>query len=358
MERQFNFAAGPSAMPLPVLEQIRDEMLCYPGAGSSVLEMSHRSSAFQEIHAGAQESLRRLMRIPDEYAILFLQGGASLQFSMIPMNLMPKGGVADYVETGSFAKKAAVEAARWGTVNTIFSGKAEKYGRIPEVTQDMLSKEASYLHITGNNTIYGTTYHKWPKTGGIPLVADLSSCILGQDVEVTDFDLIYAGAQKNMAPAGLTVVIVKKSLLKDTPPEVPAMLSYKLAADNDSMYNTPNCFAIYAAGLVFKWIEGQGGIAALEAANREKAALLYDVIDASKLYKGCAAPDSRSIMNVTFTLPTEEETADFIKQAKGKGIINIKGHRAAGGIRASIYNAMPIEGVKVLADFMKEYETK
>ncbi|HWP79688.1 MAG TPA: 3-phosphoserine/phosphohydroxythreonine transaminase [Candidatus Acidoferrum sp.] len=358
MERQFNFAAGPSAMPLPVLEQIRDEMLCYPGAGSSVLEMSHRSPAFQEIHTKAQESLRRLMRIPEDYAVLFLQGGASLQFSMIPMNLMERGGVADYVETGSFAKKAAVEAARWGTVHTIFSGKAENYSRIPKITEDMLSKDASYLHITGNNTIYGTTYHKWPKTGGMPLVADLSSCILGLDVEVTDFDLIYAGAQKNMAPAGLTVVIVKKSLLKDTPPEVPAMLSYKLAADNDSMYNTPNCFAIYAAGLVFKWLEGQGGVAAMEAVNRQKAVLLYDVIDASKLYKGCAEEGSRSITNVTFTLPTEEQTAEFIKLAKGKGIINIKGHRAAGGIRASIYNAMPVEGVRALADFMKEYETK
>ena len=202
MERQFNFAAGPSAMPMPVLEQIRDEMLCYPGAGSSVLEMSHRSSAFQEIHTKAQETLRRLMRIPDEYAILFLQGGASLQFSMIPMNLMEKGGVADYVETGSFAKKAAVEAARWGTVHTIFSGKAEKYSHIPEITGDMLSKDASYLHITGNNTIFGTTYHKWPKTGGMPLVADLSSCILGLDVEVEDFDLILRRCAKEHGPGG------------------------------------------------------------------------------------------------------------------------------------------------------------
>ncbi len=357
MERKINFAAGPSVMPVPVLEKIRDEMLCYPGGGSSVIEMSHRSSSFQSIHDNAQATLRRIMNISDEYAVLFLQGGASLQFSMVAMNLMEQGGSADYAETGSFAKKAAAEAARWGNVNTIFSSKDTNYSKTPVITPDMLTEGAAYLHITGNNTIFGTTYGTVPQTGGVPLVADWSSSILGHEINVSDYDLIYAGAQKNMAPAGLTVAIVKKALLKDTPKLVPSMLSYKVAADNNSMYNTPPCFSIYSAGLVFEWIEKNGGVAAIEKTNKEKASLLYNVIDASSMYKGCADKDSRSLMNVTFTLPSDELTAQFVKESAAKGLINLKGHRSAGGIRASIYNAMPIEGVAALAEFMKEFET-
>ncbi|MBQ5999955.1 MAG: 3-phosphoserine/phosphohydroxythreonine transaminase [Clostridia bacterium] len=355
MERVFNFAAGPSALPLPVLEKAQRELLCYPGAGCSVMEMSHRSSAFQEIAAKAQADLRKLMDIPDDYAVLFLQGGASTQFSMVPMNLMEKGGTAAYAETGNFAKKAAAEAKRWGKVVTVVSSKDENYSYIPEITDDLIPTDAAYLHITGNNTIYGTQYRTLPKVG-VPLVADLSSSILGRVYDVTECDLIYAGAQKNMGPAGLTVVIVKRSLIGKASDEVPAMLNYALQADADSMYNTPPCFSIYIAGLVFAYLLEQGGVAEMERRNAEKSGLLYAALDGSKLFKGSARADSRSNMNVTFTLPSDELTAAFVKGATAQGMINLKGHRAVGGIRASLYNGMPIEGVQKLVEYMKRFE--
>lgn len=355
MERVFNFAAGPSALPLPVLERAQRELLCYPGAGCSVMEMSHRSSAFQEIAAKAQADLRKLMSIPDDYAVLFLQGGASTQFSMVPMNLMEKGGTAAYAETGNFAKKAAAEAKRWGKVVTVASSKDENYSYIPKITDDLIPVDAAYLHITGNNTIYGTQYRTMPKVN-VPLVADLSSSILGRVYDVTECDLIYAGAQKNMGPAGLTVVIVKRSLLGKASDEVPAMLNYALQADADSMYNTPPCFSIYIAGLVFEYLLEQGGVAEMERRNAEKSALLYAALDESKLYKGSARADSRSNMNVTFTLPSDELTAAFVKGATAQGMINLKGHRAVGGIRASLYNAMTLEGVQKLVEYMKRFE--
>ena len=355
MERVFNFAAGPSALPLPVLEQAQRELLCYPGAGCSVMEMSHRSSAFQEIAAKAEENLRRLMDIPDTYAVLFLQGGASLQFSMVPMNLMEKGATAAYAETGNFAKKAAAEAKRWGKVVTVASSKDANYSYIPEITADMVPQEAAYQHITGNNTIYGTQYKTLPKVS-VPLVADLSSSILGRVYDVNECALIYAGAQKNMGPAGLTVVIIRKDLLGKASDEVPAMLNYTLAAEADSMYNTPPCFSIYIAGLVFEYLLGQGGVPEMERRNAEKSALLYSILDESKFYVGSARADSRSNMNVTFTLPSDELTAAFVKGATAQGMINLKGHRAVGGIRASIYNAMPMEGVRKLADYMRQFE--
>ncbi len=355
MERVFNFAAGPSALPLPVLERAQRELLCYPGAGCSVMEMSHRSSAFQEIAAKAEADLRRLMNIPDTYAVLFLQGGASTQFSMVPMNLMEKGGTAAYAETGSFAKKAAAEAKRWGKVVTVASSKDENYSYIPDITADMVPQDAAYLHITGNNTIYGTQYAAFPKVS-VPLVVDLSSSILGRVYDVTECGLIYAGAQKNMGPSGLTVVIVRKDLLGKAGDEVPAMLNYALQADAGSMYNTPPCYSIYIAGLVFDYLLEQGGVPEMERRNAEKSALLYSILDESKFYRGSARADSRSNMNVTFTLPSDELTGAFVKGAAAQGMINLKGHRAVGGVRASIYNAMTLEGVQKLADYMRRFE--
>ena len=355
MDRVFNFAAGPSALPLPVLERAQRELLSYPGSGCSVMEMSHRSAAFQGIADKAEADLRLLMNIPEDYAVLFLQGGASTQFSMVPMNLMQRGETAAYAETGNFAKKAAAEAKKWGKVVTVASSTDRNYAYIPEITADMIPEDAKYLHITGNNTIYGTQFKTAPKVN-VPLVADLSSSILGRVYDVTEYDLIYAGAQKNMGPAGLTVVIVKKELLGKAADEVPSMLNYALHADAGSMYNTPPTYSIYIAGLVFDYLLKEGGVAEMEKRNAEKSALLYGILDESKLYTGSADKDSRSNMNVTFTLPSDELTAAFVKGATAEGMTNLKGHRAVGGIRASIYNAMTIEGVKKLADYMVRFE--
>lgn len=358
MERIFNFAAGPSMLPLEVLEEAQRDLISYKGCGMSVMEMSHRSKQYQAIFDETEATLRRIMNISDDYAVMFLQGGASLQFSMIPMNLMPKGGTANYCETGVFAKKAAAEAKKWGNVVTITSGKDNNYSSIPHLTDDLVTDDASYVHITQNNTIFGTTYHYTPDIKKCPLVADMSSVILGEEFDVNKYGLIYAGAQKNMAPAGMTLVIVKKDLLGNAPADIPSMLDYKLMADNGSMYNTPPCWTIYMAGLVYKWVEKIGGVKALEKRNKEKSALLYDAIDSSKLFTAAAAPESRSYMNVTFTLPTDELTAEFLDFVKDRNMTNLKGHRAVGGMRASIYNAMPIEGVQALVNAIKEFEAK
>jgi len=356
-ERVYNFSAGPSAIPLPVLERAQRDLLCYPGAGCSVLEMSHRSPSFQAIIDEAEAVLRRVMRIPEDYAVLFMQGGATTQFSCVAMNLADRGATMDYAVTGQFAGKALEEGKRWGNAVTVASSKAENFTHIPKITPDMLDPDAAFLHITGNNTIFGTCWNTLPETGDIPLVADWSSAILGREIDVTRHALIYAGAQKNLGPAGLAVVILKKSLLgREIDPVVPIMLRYKVAADNGSMYNTPPTFSIYIAKLMFDWVEEQGGVPALQEVNEKKAALLYGAIEDSKLFNSPVAAEDRSIMNVPFTLPTKEETEAFLAMAKGRGMINLKGHRLVGGCRASIYNGMPIEGVEKLVACMHDFE--
>ena len=359
MNRVFNFSAGPSMLPLSVLEKAQKDLVCYPGAGSSVMEMSHRSRPFEEIIERTEATLRKLMNISDEYAVLFLQGGASLQFSMVPMNLLKKGETADYSLTGQFATKAYKEAQRWANAVAVASSKEDTFSYIPKITPDMLSKDAKYLHITGNNTIFGTCYNTLPETGNVPLVCDLSSVILGKEFDVNKFELVYAGAQKNMGPSGLTVVIIKKSLLdNEIDPIVPSMLNYKTMADNDSMYNTPPCFSIYMAGLVYEWVAEQGGVAAMEKKNADKAAMLYDAIDSSSIFKNPVKKEDRSIMNVTFTLPDEDMTKEFLAMTQERGMINLKGHRSVGGFRASIYNAMPVEGIETLVKCIKDFEAK
>ncbi len=359
MNRVFNFSAGPSMLPLSVLEKAQKDLVCYPGAGSSVMEMSHRSRPFEEIIARTEATFRQLMNISDDYAVLFLQGGASLQFSMVPMNLLKRGETADYALTGQFATKAYKEGQKWANAVAVASSKEDTYSYIPKITPDMLSKDAKYLHITGNNTIFGTCYNTLPETGNVPLVCDLSSVILGKEFDVNKFELIYAGAQKNMGPSGLTVVIIKKSLLdNEIDPIVPSMMNYKLMADNDSMYNTPPCFSIYMAGLVYEWVAEQGGVAAMEKKNAAKAAMLYDAIDASSIFNSPVKKEDRSIMNVTFTLPDEDMTKEFLAMTIERGMINLKGHRSVGGCRASIYNAMPVEGIETLVKCIKDFEAK
>lgn len=356
MSRIYNFSAGPSMLPVSVLEQAAKDLVDYQGTGMSVMEMSHRTPVYEDILSRSERSLRSCMGIPDEYAVLFMQGGATMQFSAVPLNLMPEGGCADYTQTGQFSSKAAAEAKKYGTVNIVASSKADNYTHIPDITPDMLTPGASYLHITTNNTIFGTTYPRLPETGGIPLVADMSSNILGQVYDVKDFGLIYAGAQKNMGPAGMAVVIVRRDLLGHFRAGAPVLLDYQLMADNDSMYNTPPCWTIYMAGLVYDWVLKMGGVAEMEKINRHKAGLLYDMIDNSSLYTGAAQRPYRSIMNVTFTLPSDELTREFLQGAQQQGLVNLKGHRSVGGIRASIYNAMPVEGVEALISYMKAFE--
>ena len=358
-ERVFNFSAGPSQMPLEVLEEAKAELTNYKGTGTSVMEMSHRSAAFQEIIDEAEETLRRIMSIPDDYAVLFLQGGASTQFSMVPMNLMHQGETAAYALTGNFASKAYEEGLRFGNAVAIASSKDKNFTYIPEIKLSDIPKDAKYLHITGNNTIFGTTYNTLPDLSGssILLVADWSSAILGKEVDVSKHDLIYAGAQKNMGPAGLTVVIIKKALLDFEPDKiVPTMLQYKIHADKGSMYNTPPCWCIYMSKLMFSWIEKQGGVSEMEKRNIQKSSLLYDYIDNSKLFTNSVNIKDRSIMNVTFTLPSQEQTAAFLKECADQGLINVKGHKLVGGCRASLYNGMPLEGVKKLIEVMKQFE--
>ncbi len=358
-DRVYNFAAGPSMMPVSVLERAARDMVCYPGAGCSVMEMSHRTPAFEGIRNHAEATLRSLMGIPDDYAVLFLQGGATLQFSAVPMNLCRKDDLAAYAVTGNFAGKAQEEGARFCRTAIVASSADKNHTYIPKITADMVPQDAKYLHITGNNTIFGTAYtdDTLPQTGSVPLVADWSSAILGQQIDVSKYGLIYAGAQKNLGPAGLTIVIVKRSLLcPEIDNSVPPVLRYAVQDKNESMYNTPPCFAIYMAGLMFDWVTEQGGAAALEAVNRKKAGLLYDFLDSSKLFCNPVRKDSRSLMNVVFTLRDADKTPDFLAKATQAGMINIKGHRLVGGCRASLYNGMPYEGVERLVDLMARYE--
>jgi phosphoserine aminotransferase len=357
MDRVFNFSAGPSMLPLAVLEQAQKDLLNYPGAGCSVMEMSHRSKAFENIIEQAEADLRKLMHISDDYAVMFLQGGGSLQFSMVPMNLAKQGDTMAYALTGQFAKKAYDEGCRWGNAVVVTDSKPENYTHIPKITADMLPKDAKFLHINVNNTIYGTSYNTLPEHGDIPLVADMSSIITGKAYDVNAFDLIYGGAQKNMGPAGMTVVIMKRSMIpEEVDPVVPIMLRYKQMAEKGSMYNTPPCWSIYVAGLVYKWLLDQGGVEEIQKLNEKKSSMLYDAIDASAIFNAPAVKEDRSIMNVTFTLPDDESTKAFLAMAEGRGMINLKGHRSVGGCRASMYNAMPIEGVECLIQCIKDFE--
>ena len=353
MERVFNFAAGPSMLPLEALKKAQEELVNYKGTGMSVMEMSHRSSHFEAIISGAEALLRELMGIPDNYSVMFLQGGASTQFAMVPMNLF-KNKKADYIITGTWADKAAVEASKYGEARRIASSKDKNYSYIPKVSK--FNQDSDYVHITMNNTIYGTRYTWVPETGSIPLVADMSSNILSEKVDVSKYGLIYAGAQKNLAPAGVTLVIMRNDLIGESLDITPTMLQYKIHADNKSLYNTPPCFTIYILKLVLEWLKKEGGVPAMEAKNIEKASILYNFLDNSSLFKGTVVKEDRSLMNVPFILPNDDLDKKFIEEAKKGGFIELKGHRSVGGMRASIYNAMPAEGVKKLVELMKKFE--
>ena len=357
MNRVYNFSAGPSMLPESVLRRAADEMLDYHGCGQSVMEMSHRSKEYQGIIDSAESLLREVMGIPDNYKVLFLQGGASSQFAMIPMNLMTKNGKADFVLTGQWATKAYQEASRYGEAHVVASSKDKTFSYIPELDPAAFTKDADYFHICMNNTIYGTRYTKLPETGDVPLVADISSCILSEPIDVSRFALLYAGAQKNMAPAGLTVVIIREDLIGHAMDITPTMLNYKTHADNGSMYNTPPCYNIYIAGLVLEWIRDEiGGLEEMKKINEKKAGMLYDFLDRSKLFRGTVVPKDRSLMNVPFVTGSDELDAKFVKAATAAGFVNLKGHRTVGGMRASIYNAMPVEGVEKLVAFMQNFE--
>ena len=358
MARAYNFSPGPSQLPLAVLEQAARELVEYGSSGQSVMEMSHRSKDYEAIIAQCEADLRELMGIPDNYKVLFLQGGASTQFAAVPMNLMNGSGKADYMVTGQFAKKAAKEAAKYGKVNVVASSEADTYSYIPQPDPEKVDPQADYFYICYNNTIYGTVFQAPPETGNVPLVADISSCILSAPLDVTKFGLLFAGAQKNLGPAGVTIVIVREDLLGKARPDTPTMLDYKVMADNGSMYNTPPCYSIYMVGLVLQWLKGLGGVDAIYEKNKEKAAILYEFLDQSKLFKNSVRPDCRSLMNVTFVTGDPELDKKFVAEAAAAGLLNLKGHRSVGGMRASIYNAMPREGVEALVAFMKEFEAK
>lgn len=356
MERVYNFSAGPSVLPEAVLKQASEEMLNYGGSGMSVMEMSHRSPVYQGIVDAAEDTLRQLMNIPDTYKVLFLQGGASTQFAMVPLNLMTGSGKADYVSTGAWSKKAIAEAKKSGEVKVLASSEDAMFNYIPKLDPAKFTADADYFFITTNNTIYGTTYKTLPETNGVPIVADMSSNILSEEINVADYGLIFAGAQKNMGPAGVTVVIIREDLVGKAGANVPTMLNYATHVNAGSMFNTPPTYSIYVAGLVFKWLLDNGGIKAMEAQNKIKAAILYDFLDGSDFFKGTVVKEDRSIMNVPFVSPNAKLDAAFIKGAGAKGLVNLKGHRSVGGMRASIYNAMPVEGVQILVDYMKTFE--
>ena len=356
--RIFNFSAGPAVLPVNVLEQAQRDLLSLPGVGMSILEISHRSKPFDEIIEGCEADLRTLAGIPDGYHVLFLQGGASLQFSMVPMNLLPAGGSADYIVTGAWSQKAVKEAKRVGGVKIAASTEGEKFTRVPRQEELTLDPNAAYVHYTTNNTIFGSEFHYVPKTGSVPLVTDASSDIFSEPIDVSKYALIYAGAQKNLAPAGVTLVIVRDDMLGRTPASLPTMLQYRVHAENKSMYNTPPVFAIYIMRLVLAWLLKQGGLAAIAARNARKADKLYAAIDRTDFYRGHATKDSRSRMNVTFRLPTEELEKKFITDATAAGLDGLKGHRSVGGLRASIYNAFPEEGIDALVEFMTEFERR
>ncbi len=358
MPRIFNFSAGPATLPEVVLKQAADEMIDWHGSGQSVMEMSHRGKEFMGIAAQAEVDLRQLLGVPDNYKVLFLQGGASLQFSMIPMNLLRGRESADYVNTGEWAKKAIKEAKQYGRVNVVASSEDRQFTYAPAQGTWQSDKNAAYLHYTANETIGGVEFHWTPESGDVPLVCDMSSNILSRPVDVSKFGMIYAGAQKNIGPAGLTIVILREDLIGHAQSKTPVMLDYKTHSENDSMYNTPPTYGIYIAGLVFQWIKQQGGLAAMEKRNREKAAVLYAYLDQSQFFVSPVAQSDRSLMNIPFTLKKPEFDDEFIKGAKARGMVQLKGHRSVGGMRASIYNAMPIEGVRALVDYMKEFEAK
>lgn len=356
MSRVYNFSAGPAVLPEEVLQAAADEMMDYKGTGMSVMEMSHRSKPFEEIITEAEADLRDLMGIPDNYKVLFLQGGASQQFAAIPMNLM-KNGVADYIITGQWAKKAAQEAEKYGKVNRIASSEDKVFSYIPDCSDLPIDDNADYVYICENNTIYGTKYNELPNTKGKILVADVSSCFLSEPVDVTKYGVIYGGVQKNIGPAGTVIVIIREDLIRDDVlPGTPTMLKYKTQADAKSLYNTPPAYGIYICGKVFKWLKKMGGLEAMKERNEKKAKLLYDFLDQSQLFKGTVVKEDRSLMNVPFVTGNEELDAKFVKEAKAAGLENLKGHRTVGGMRASIYNAMPYEGVEALVAFMKKFE--
>ena len=355
MNRVFNFSAGPSMLPLPVLEKAAAELVCYGESGMSVMEMSHRSPDYEAIIQKAEADLRKIMQIPDNYKVLFMQGGASTQFACVPMNLIKKTGKADYIVSGQFSGKAFKEAQKYGDVVCVATTKEDNFDHVPVVTKDMIRPDASYVHMCFNNTIYGTKFDYIPDTGDIPLVADMSSCIISEPVDISKFGVIYAGAQKNMAPAGVTLVIVREDLLGDVLDYTPDMLNWQLMADNDSMYNTPPCYAIYVAGLVYEWIESIGGLEKMKEMNEKKANLLYDYLDSQDYYIAPVKKNSRSMMNVTFVTGDADLDKKFASEAAKAGLKNLKGHRSVGGMRASIYNAMPYEGVAKLVEFMKEF---
>ena len=357
MARVYNFSAGPSVLPESVLKKAAAEMLDYEGSGQSVMEMSHRSKTYDAIIKGCEALLREVMGIPDNYKVLFLQGGASSQFAMIPLNLMNGSGKADFVITGQWANKAYQEASRYGDAHIVASSKDKTFTYIPELDPATFTPDADYFHICLNNTIYGTRYTKLPDTGKVPLVADVSSCILSEPIDVSRFGVLYAGAQKNMAPAGLTVVIIREDLIGHARDITPTMMNYQIHADNGSMYNTPPCYAIYICKLVLEWLKNDiGGLEKMKGINEAKAKILYDFLDSSSLFRGTVEKKDRSIMNVPFVTGNEELDAKFVKEAAAAGFVNLKGHRTVGGMRASIYNAMPVEGVEKLVAFMKDFE--
>ena len=359
MSRVYNFSAGPAVLPEEVLKEAAAEMLDYNGTGMSVMEMSHRSKAFEEIIQTAEKDIRDLMNIPDNYKVLFLQGGASQQFAMIPMNFM-KNGVADYIITGQWAKKAWQEAQKYGKANAVASSADKTFSYIPDCSDLPIDDDADYVYICENNTIYGTKFKELPNTKGKTLIADVSSCFLSEPIDVTKYGVIYGGVQKNVGPAGVVIAIIREDLIPEKPyvENTPTMLQYKTHADNNSLYNTPPCYGIYICGKVFKWIRKMGGLEAMKAHNEKKAAILYDFLDQSKLFKGTVEKKDRSLMNVPFVTGDADLDAKFVKEAKAAGFENLKGHRTVGGMRASIYNAMPIEGVEKLVEFMKKFEAE
>ena len=356
MSRVYNFSAGPAVLPEEVLKEIQEELLDYNGSGQSVMEMSHRSQVFDEIIKEAEKDLRDLMHIPDNYKVLFLQGGASLQFAMIPMNLM-KNKIADYIVTGQWAKKAYQEASKYGKAVKIASSEDKTFSYIPDCSDLPIDEDADYVYICMNNTIYGTVYKQLPNTKGKDLVADVSSCFLSEPLDVSKFAIVYGGVQKNVGPAGMVIAIVREDLITDDVLEgTPTMMKYKTHADANSLYNTPNCWCIYVCGKVFKWLKKMGGLEAMKERNEKKAKILYDFLDSSEMFKGTVVKEDRSLMNVPFVTGDKDLDAKFVKEATEAGFVNLKGHRTVGGMRASIYNAMPVEGVEKLVEFMKKFE--
>ena len=356
MSRVYNFSAGPSMLPVEVLERAQREMVEYGNAGMSVMEMSHRSKDYEEIINGCEALVRELMKVPDNYKVLFLQGGASSQFTMIPMNIGNKNKKCDMVITGQWAKKAAQEAERYITVNKIASSADKTFSYIPKLDKSTFSKDADYFYICMNNTIYGTKFHELPDTGDVPLVADISSMVMSEELDVSKFGILYAGAQKNLGPAGVTLVIIREDLIGNAMDICPTMFNYQIHVDNGSMYNTPPTYGIYIMKLVLEWIKEKGGIGAVQKINEKKAEILYNFLDNSEMFRGTVVPEDRSLMNVPFVTDDEDLNAKFIKEAKEAGFVNLKGHRSVGGMRASIYNAMPVEGVEALVAFMKKFE--